>query len=81
VAVIDHSQRSVEIDKHKTDPMVTRDGGQLPAVVSFQQQVVLGQGLASSQDRTHFPCGAMPRTKPYPAAAAEPGGIRCRWAR
>jgi hypothetical protein len=45
-ALIDHPQRSVEVDKHEVGPVMVDHGGQLPAVVPFQQQVVIDQGLA-----------------------------------
>jgi hypothetical protein len=35
-ALIDHLQRSVEVDKHEVGPVVAGHGGQLPPVVSSQ---------------------------------------------
>jgi hypothetical protein len=56
-ALIDHPQRSVEVDKHEVGPVVAGHGGQLPAVVPFQQQVVIDQGLTGGQERADLPAG------------------------
>jgi hypothetical protein len=56
-ALIDHPQRSVEVDKHEVGPVMVRHGGQLPAVVPFQQQVVIDQGLARGQQHADLPAG------------------------
>jgi hypothetical protein len=34
-----------------------RDGGELPAVVAFEQQVVIDQGFSAGQDRAYLPAG------------------------
>jgi hypothetical protein len=57
LALIDHRQRSVEVDKHEVGPVLMGHAGQLPPVVSFQQQVVVDQGLAGGQDRADLPAG------------------------
>jgi hypothetical protein len=56
-ALIDHRQRSVEVDKHEVGLVVVGHAGQLPPVVSLQQQVVIDQGLAGGQDRADLPAG------------------------
>jgi len=55
LALIDHLQRSVEVDKHEVGPVMVGHGGQLPPVGSLQQQVVIDQGLAGGQDCAYLP--------------------------
>jgi hypothetical protein len=57
LALIDHLQRSVEVDKHEVGLVVAGHGGQLPPVVSSQEQVVIDQGLTCGQERADLPAG------------------------
>src|ERR1700750_264935 len=53
-------QRRVEVDEPEIGPVRFRDGGELPAVVTFEQQVVIDQGFSAGQDRAYFPAGGVP---------------------
>ncbi len=56
-ALIDHRRRSVEVDEHEVGPVLAGHGGQLAPVASFEQQVVIDQGLPGDQKRADLPAG------------------------
>src|SRR5205823_127785 len=56
-ALVDDRHRGVEVDQYEVGPVRLRDGGELPAVLALEQQVVIDQGLPAGQDRGYLPAG------------------------